>query len=119
MNNVMIVVKRTALCGVLERYLLIRYRVYAEENELLELRRRIGSVYPLACELAAPVGGVLLTSEEIREALRPAVHALLCAVRHLSPASVTVMGEYVKGLQLLLEDELGIPVIFAENGCQV
>lgn len=104
-----------------------------------QLKMDIGSAYPLDQELTADVGGrdtvsgvprkAIVTSEEIRDALREPVAAILgCiknAIEQCSPELVADLvdngivltggGALLRGLDLLMTEQLNVPVRVADD----
>ncbi|MFG0335196.1 MAG: rod shape-determining protein [Maioricimonas sp. JB049] len=104
-----------------------------------QIKIQIGSAYPLEEELTMEVRGLdtisgiprraTVTSEEIREALRKPVEAILESVKHvieqcdpelvadLSDTGLVLTGggALLQGLDLLMREQLGVPVRVAED----
>ncbi|MFO1023467.1 MAG: rod shape-determining protein [Planctomycetales bacterium] len=112
-------------------------RIGAQQAERLKLE--LGSAYPLEQELTSEVRGLdtissiprksIVTSEEIREALREPVAAILACVKGVieqcQPELVADLvdngivltggGALLRGLDLLMNEQLGVPVRVAED----
>jgi rod shape-determining protein MreB len=109
------------------------------EQTAEQLKIEIGSAFPLDQELTTEVSGLdtissvprkaVVTSEEIREALREPVEAILNCIKnvieHCKPELVADLtdhglvltggGALLRGLDLLMNEQLGIPVRVAED----
>ena len=115
------------------------YNLLIGERSAEEIKLRVGSAYPLDEELSMDVKGrdsvaglpktIHITSQEIREALSDTIAAIVDAVRstlercppELSADLVDrgfVMaggGALIRGIDRLLSDKTGLPVIIAED----
>lgn len=104
-----------------------------------QLKLAIGSAYPLEQELTTDVNGLdtvsgvprkaVVTSEEIREALHEPIEAILACIRSVieqckpelvadladSGLVLTGGGALLRGLDLLMNEQLGIPVRVADD----
>ncbi|MGH7129685.1 MAG: rod shape-determining protein, partial [Planctomycetaceae bacterium] len=104
-----------------------------------QLKIDIGSAYPLEQELTADVSGLdtisgvprkaVVTSEEIREALREPLETILGCIKSAIEACkpelvadladlgivLTGGGALLRGLDLLLQEQLGIPIRVADD----
>ena len=104
-----------------------------------KIKIAIGSAYPLEQELTSDVRGIdtisgvprksIVTSEEIRDALREPLEAILNCVKNVIEQSkpelvadivdhglvLTGGGALLRGLDLLLNEQLGIPVRVADQ----
>lgn len=109
------------------------------EQTAEQLKIKAGSAYPLEQELTAEVSGLdtisgvprkaVVTSEEVREALREPIEAILGCIKHVlencKPELVSDLadnglvltggGALLRGMDLLLNEQLGIPVRVAED----
>ncbi len=121
------------------QYMRRNYNIAIGENTAERIKIQIGSAYPLEEEVTITVRGldmiaglpraVTVTSEEIREALREPVEAIVDAVRKTlesTPAELAADlvdrgmvlaggGVLLRGLDKLLNQETGLPVYFAED----
>ena len=112
-------------------------RIGTQQAEQLKLE--LGSAYPLEQELTSEVRGLdtisgiprkaLITSEEIREALREPLDAILNCTKHViehcDPELVADLvdngmvltggGALLRGLDLFMNEQLGIPVRVTED----
>ena len=104
------------------------------EQSAEQMKIEIGSAFPLDQELTAEISGLdtissvprkaVVTSEEIREALREPIEAILNCIKHViehcKPELVADLadngivltggGALLRGLDLLMNEQLGIPV---------
>ncbi len=120
-------------------YLRQHFSLRIGEQTAEQIKIHIGSAYPLEQELTTDVNGLdtissvprkaVLTSEEIREALRSTVEAILICIKntieHCHPELVSDLadnglvltggGALLRGLDLLMNEQLGIPVRVAED----
>ena len=120
-------------------YLRQHFSLRIGEQTAEHLKIRIGSAYPLDEELTAEVSGLdtisgvprkaIVTSEEIREALREPVQAIIncvkSAIEHCKPELVADLadnglvltggGALLRGLDQLMNEQLGIPVRAADD----
>src|SRR6185369_15166382 len=120
-------------------YLKQRFSLRIGTQTAEQLKMDIGSAYPLDQELTAEVGGrdtvsgvprkAIVTSEEIRDALREPVAAILgCiknAIEQCSPELVADLvdngivltggGALLRGLDLLMTEQLNVPVRVADD----
>jgi len=120
-------------------YMKRAYNLLIGERTAEEIKMRIGSAYPLEEELSMEVKGrdsvaglpktIHITSQEIREALTDTIAAIVDAVRNalercppeLSADLVDrglVMaggGSLLRGIDRLLSDKTGLPVIVADD----
>jgi rod shape-determining protein MreB len=125
----------TAIINYMKR----AYNLLIGERTAEEIKMKIGSAYPLEEELSMEVKGrdsvaglpktIHITSQEIREALGDTIAAIIDAVRNalercppeLSADLVDrgfVMaggGSLLRGIDRLLSDKTGLPVIVAED----
>lgn len=109
------------------------------EQSAEQMKIEIGSAFPLEEELTAEVSGLdtissvprkaVVTSEEIREAVREPIEAILNCVKnvieHCKPELVADLadnglvltggGALLRGLDLLMNEQLGIPVRVTED----
>ena len=109
------------------------------EQTAEHLKIRIGSAFPLEQELTTEVSGLdtisgvprkaVVTSEEIRDALREPLEAILNCIKHVieqcKPELVADLadnglvltggGALLRGLDRLLSEQLGIPVRVTDN----
>jgi rod shape-determining protein MreB and related proteins len=109
------------------------------EQSAEQLKIQVGSAYPLEQELTTEVSGLdtisgvprkaVVTSEEVREALREPVEAILNCIRatieHCNPELVSDLadtglvltggGALLRGLDQFLGERLGIPVRVADD----
>ncbi len=121
------------------RHIKRKYNLLIGARTAEEIKMQMGSAYPLDREVAMPVKGrnlvdglpgrVLLTSEEVRDALREPVSEIISAIRRtleLTPPelaadiissgiTLTGGGALLQGLDLLIAEETGIPVTVAED----
>lgn len=121
------------------RHVKRKYNLLIGARTAEEIKIQMGSAYPLDREIAMPVKGrnlvdglpgrVLLTSEEVRDALREPVGEIVSAIRRtleLTPPelaadiigsgiTLTGGGALLQGLDQLIAEETGIPVTVAEN----
>ena len=121
------------------RYVKRKYNLLIGMRTAEDIKIQMGSAYPLDREIAMPVKGrnlidglpgrILLTSEEVREALREPVGEILSAIRRTleitppelaadiigSGIMLTGGGALLQGLDLLIQEETGIPVTVAED----
>lgn len=121
------------------RYVKRAYNLLIGRRTAEEIKIQMGSAYPLDSEIAMPVKGrnlvdglpgrALLTSEEVRTALREPVHEIVGAIRRTlentppelaadiigSGITLTGGGALLQGLDLLIAEETGIPVTVAED----
>ena len=115
-------------------YLKQQFSLRIGHQQAEQLKLELGSAYPLEQELTSEVRGLdtisgiprkaLITSEEIREALREPVTAILNCIKsvieHCHPELVADLvdnglvltggGALLRGLELFLSEQLGIPV---------
>ncbi len=125
--------------SVIIEHLRKAYNLMIGERSSEEIKIRIGSAYPLDQELTMEVRGrdlvtglpktVTVTSEEVREALSEPVREIVEATRQTlerTPPELSadlvdrgiVMaggGSQLRGLDLLIAEETGLPVHVAEN----
>ena len=104
-----------------------------------EVKIRIGSAYPLQQELTMEVRGqdlvanlprkITVTSEEIREALRPPVDRMIATIKQVLEATPPELsgdlvdsgmtlaggGALLRGLNKVIEEETGLPVRIADD----
>jgi rod shape-determining protein MreB len=109
------------------------------EQTAEQLKIKVGSAFPLDQELTTEVSGLdtissvprkaVVTSEEIREALREPLNSILNCIKHVieqcKPELVADLadqglvltggGALLRGLDQLLNEQLGIPVRAADN----
>lgn len=109
------------------------------EQTAEQIKCAIGSAYPLEQELTTGVNGLdtisgvprkaIVTSEEIREALREPLEAILSCIKnvieHCQPELVSDLadtglvltggGALLRGLDLFMNEQLGIPVQVTED----
>lgn len=121
------------------RYVKRTYNLLIGERTAEDIKIRMGSAYPRKEESAMVVKGrnlvdglpktVMLTSEEVRDALREPVREILSAIRatleqtppELSADIIedgimlTGGGALLQGLDTLIQEETGIPVFVAEE----
>ncbi len=121
------------------RYVKRRYNLLIGMRTAESIKIQMGSAYPLDREIAMPVKGrqlidglpgrILLTSEEVREALREPVGEIISAIRRTlemtppelsadiinSGITLTGGGALLQGLDLLIQEETGIPVTVADE----
>ncbi len=120
-------------------YLRQNYNIAIGDNSAEKIKIQIGSAYPLDEEYPMTVPGldmiaglpraVTITSEEIREALKEPVDAIVKAVRNTLEATPPELaadlvdkgmvlaggGVLLRGLDKRLNEECGLPVFFAED----
>ena len=87
-----------------------RHGMRVDTAAATEILKRIGSAYPLPCELGMIFRGVILTSEEVRDALRPVLGNLLNLLRtapHNRDIRLVGDGADLRGLTLLIAEETG------------
>ena len=120
-------------------YMKQHFALRVGEQTAEQLKIEIGSAFPLDQELTTEVSGLdtissvprkaVVTSEEIREALREPVEAILNCIKnvieHCKPELVADLtdhglvltggGALLRGLDLLMNEQLGIPVRVAED----
>lgn len=121
------------------QYIRRNYNIAIGENTAEKIKIQIGSAYPLDEECPMTIKGldmiaglpraVTITSEEIREALKKPVNAIVEAVRTTledTPPELAADlvdrgmvlaggGVLLRGLDKLLNEECGLPVYFAED----
>jgi len=101
------------LQGAVARYVWHRYRLRIDRYIAKDILHRIGSAYPLACELGMIVcvegHRVLITSEEIRGVLRAPLTVLTDALRALPKTEAVYLRDTeLRGLDLLITEETGL-----------
>lgn len=124
---------------VIQRHVKTKYSLMIGDRTAEEIKMKIGSAYPLESELALEVRGrdlvaglpktIVVTSDEIREALSEPVGAIVDRVKsvleHTAPElssdiierGVMLTGgvALLRGLDRLLSEQTGIPVHVAED----
>lgn len=124
---------------VIQRHVKTKYSLMIGDRTAEEIKMKIGSAYPLQSELALEVRGrdlvaglpktIVVTSDEIREALSEPVGAIVDRVKsvleHTAPElssdiierGVMLTGgvALLRGLDRLLSEQTGIPVHVAED----
>ena len=120
-------------------YLKQHFSLRIGEQTAEQLKIQIGSAFPLEQELTTEVSGLdtisgvprkaIVTSEEIREALREPLEAILNCVKTVieqcKPELVSDLGDHglvltgggalLRGLDSLMNEQIGIPVRVAED----
>jgi rod shape-determining protein MreB len=121
------------------QYVKRKYNLLIGERTAEEIKKAIGSAYPLDEVLTMEVKGrdlvagvpktLVVNSDEIRDALAEPIHAIVEAVRlvlertppELSADIVdrgivlTGGGSQIRNLDMLLREETGLPVMVADN----
>ena len=124
-----------AIVGYIKR----KYNLLIGERTAEDIKKQIGSAYPLDSVLTVDVKGrdlvagvpktLTVNSDEIREALQEPVNAIVDAVRVVlerTPPELSADivdkgivlsggGSLLKNLDLLLREETGLPVMVSEN----
>ena len=124
-----------AIVGYIKR----KYNLLIGERTAEDIKKQIGSAYPLDSVLTVDVKGrdlvagvpktLTVNSDEIREALQEPVNAIVDAVRVVlerTPPELSADivdkgivlsggGSQLKNLDLLLREETGLPVMVSEN----
>ncbi len=120
-------------------YMKQQFSLRIGEQTAEQIKIAIGSAFPLDQELTTEVNGLdtisgiprkaVVTSEEVREALRQPVEAIIACVKtvieqckpelvaDLADNGLVIMGggSLLRGLDLLMNEQLGIPVRVAES----
>jgi rod shape-determining protein MreB and related proteins len=140
-----IVVSRSVRVGgdamdhAIVRYLKQHFSLRIGEQTAEALKRRIGSAFPLDDELSSEVNGLdtiagvprkaVVTSEDVREALRDPLEQVIDCVKtvieHCKPELVADLadtgivlaggGALLRGIDRLMNEQLGIPVRVADD----
>ena len=124
--------------GAIRHYVKARHQLLIGERSAEEIKIHMGSAYPIEEESAMMVKGrhvvdglpktVVLTSEEVRDALREPVREIVAAIRltlENTPPELaadildggivlTGGGALLRGLDLLISEETGVPVRVAD-----
>lgn len=90
------------------QYVWERYHVRLRRRDATAVRKRIGTAYPPVHETATVVGGVILTSEEVRAVYRRQLYPLLDRILKQKPRRVRVCGARLAGIDLLIRDECSV-----------
>jgi len=120
-------------------YMKQQFSLRIGEQTAEQIKIKIGSAFPQDQELTTEVNGLdtisgvprktLVTSEEVREALREPVEAIIACIKTVieqckpelvadladNGLVITGGGGLLRGLDLLMNEQLGIPVRVAEN----
>lgn len=121
------------------RYLKQQFSLRIGEQTAEDLKRRIGSAYPLDEELTAEVNGLdtiagiprkaIVTSEDVREALRDPLESIIDCTRtvierckpelvaDLADTGIVLAGggALLRGIDRLMSERLGVPVRIADD----
>lgn len=108
-------VSRRLFLSAIAKLVWERYAVRINVDIAVDILNTIGSAYPLPCELGMilSVSGrrVLLTSEDVRDALRTPLGVLTETLRAMSADCVvrlTGVGSVLRGIDLLITEETGL-----------
>ena len=128
-----------AMDAAISQHIKTKYRLMIGERTSEEIKIRIGSAEPMAEEQSVKIKGrdlvaglprtIEISSEEVREALREPISSIVDVVKamlertppelasDIFDAGITLAGggAQLRGLDLLLAEETGLPVKLCEN----